>query len=60
MNEPEKQAKPMTGDLAGYHSIRAVGQRYRIIYKIEDEHVIVFVVGLGIHKEGDELSFPLL
>ena len=53
-NEPEKQGKPMNGDLMGYRSIRAVGQRYRIIYKLEEEQVVVFVVGLGIRKEGDK------
>ena len=53
-NEPEKQGKPMNGDLVGYRSVRAVGQRYRIIYKLEEEQVVVFVVGLGIRKEGDK------
>jgi mRNA interferase RelE/StbE len=32
--EPEKQGKPLKGDLKGLHSIRAVGQRYRIVYRI--------------------------
>lgn len=52
--EPEKQGKPLTDDLAGYRSIRAVGQRYRIIYKIEAEVVTVVVVALGIRKEKDK------
>jgi mRNA interferase RelE/StbE len=30
--EPELQGKPLDDDLADYRSIRAVGQRYRIIY----------------------------
>ncbi len=30
--EPEKQGKPLTGELTGYRSLRAVGQRYRVIY----------------------------
>lgn len=33
-DEPEKQGKPLTGDLKGLHSVRAVGQRYRIVYRI--------------------------
>lgn len=53
-SEPEKQGKAMTDELAGYRSIRAVAQRYRIIYKLEAEQVVVFVVGLGIRKEGDK------
>lgn len=32
----------------------ADGQRYRIIYKVEDERVMVLVVALGIRKEGDK------
>jgi mRNA interferase RelE/StbE len=53
-NEPEKQGKPLTDELAGYRSIRAAGQRYRIIYKIEEERVLVLVVMVGIRKEGDK------
>ncbi len=52
--EPEKQGKPMTGDLAGYRSLRAVGQRYRILYSVESEEVIVLVVALGIRKDDDK------
>ena len=53
-NDPEKQGKPMIDELRGYRSIRAVGQRYRILYKVEAERVIVVVVALGIRKEGDK------
>lgn len=53
-NEPEKQGKELGGDLDGYRSIRAVGQRYRIIYRIDGEKVIVVVVAVGIRKEGDK------
>lgn len=52
--EPEKQGKPLIGDLAGFRSIRAVGQRYRVLYKIEAKKVIVSIVALGIRKEGDK------
>jgi len=50
--EPEKQGKALLGELAGYRSIRAVGQRYRIIYKVEKARVIVIVVAVGLRKEG--------
>ena len=50
--EPEKQGKPLTGELSGYRSLRAVGQRYRIIYRIEKEKVLVIVLAVGIRKEG--------
>ena len=50
--EPEEQGKPLTGELTGYRSLRAVGQRYRIIYRIEEGKVLVLVMALGIRKEG--------
>ena|SRR5712691_3436493 len=52
--EPDKQGKPMREELIGYRSIRAVGQRYRILYAVEDQKVIVIVVALGIRKQGDK------
>ena len=42
--EPEKQGKPMDKELSGYRSIRAVGQCYRIIYKVEEEKITILVV----------------
>ncbi len=52
--EPEKQGKALTDDFTGYRSLRAAGQRYRIIYKIQDEKVIVVVVAVGIRREGSK------
>ncbi len=52
--EPDKQGKPMIEELAGYRSLRAVGQRYRILYKVQEQQVIVHIVALGIRKEGDK------
>lgn len=37
-NSPEMQGKPLSGDLAGLRSVRAVGQRYRIVYELDDAH----------------------
>jgi mRNA interferase RelE/StbE len=51
--DPEKKGKPLAAELDGYHSVRAVGQRYRIIYRIDNEKVIVLVVAAGIRREGD-------
>lgn len=34
-NSPEQQGKPLVRELVGFRSVRAVGQRYRIIYKID-------------------------
>ena len=52
--EPFQQGKPMTGDLMGYRSLRAVGQRYRILYRVERTRVLVHIVAIGIRKEGDK------
>ena len=52
--EPEKQGKALLGELTGFRSIRAVGQRYRVIYKVTPEEILVVVVAAGIRKEGDK------
>jgi len=51
---PEQIGKPLVGELAAYRSLRVAGQRYRVIYRIEKQRVIVLVVALGIRKEGDK------
>ena len=51
--QPEKQGRALIADLAGFRSVRAVGQRYRIVYRVDQGQVVVAVVGLGIRKEGD-------
>ena len=53
-DSPDKQGKPLTADLTGLLSHRAVGQRYRIIYRIDQDRVIVLVVAVGLRKEGDK------
>ena len=52
-NDPEGQGKPLRNELSGLLSLRAIGQRYRIIYKVVNEQVIVVVVAVGICREGD-------
>lgn len=52
--EPEKQGKALTGDLAGYRSIRSAGQRYRVVYQIHKDSSTVEVLVLGIRKEGSK------
>ena len=52
--EPEKYGKPLRGSLSGFYAVRTAGQRYRIIYLIEDQEVVVLIVGVGIRKEGDK------
>jgi mRNA interferase RelE/StbE len=52
--EPEKQGKALLGELTGFRSVRAVGQRYRVIYKVTPEEILVVIVAAGIRKEGDK------
>ncbi len=49
-----KQGKALVGRLKGYRSIRALGQRYRIVYRVDKSKIIVVIVGAGIRKEGDK------
>ena len=41
-------------NLLGFRNVRAVGQLYRIVYKVEQEQVLVLVVGIGRRKDGDK------
>jgi len=52
--DPEKQGKALIDNLSGFRSIRAVGQRYRIVYRVEQEQVLVLVVAIGRRKDGDK------
>jgi mRNA interferase RelE/StbE len=44
---PEQQSKQLIGELAGFRSVRAVGQRYRIVYRVERHEIIVLIVAVG-------------
>ena len=50
--DPEHQGQALRAELRGYRSIRAAGQRYRIVYKVGDESVTVYIVAVGIRKQG--------
>ena len=50
--EPEKQGKPLRGLLAGFWSARAAGQRYRVVYRVNNNQKQVLVYFVGIRKEG--------
>lgn len=51
---PEQQGQPLVGELAGFRSVRAVGQRYRIIYyRVARREVVVIIVAVGRRKHGD-------
>jgi len=52
VEDPEKQGKSLLGELSGFRSIRAVGQRYRIIYQIRGNDIVVVIVAVGIRRDG--------
>ncbi len=52
-DSPEVKGKALTGELSGFRSLRAAGQRFRILYTVEQQTVIVYVVAVGLRKEGD-------
>ena len=51
--EPKKLGKPLRGWLTGFLSLRTAGQRYRVIYKVDDEKKRILVYLVGIRKEGN-------
>lgn len=53
-DDPEKQGKLLGDGLFELRSVRAVKERYRIIYRIKKEEIIVLIVAIGIRKEGDK------
>jgi mRNA interferase RelE/StbE len=50
--DPELQGKALLGELKGYRSLRAAGQRYRFVYRVHQAHVEVLVVAVGRRTEG--------
>ncbi len=51
--DPALQGKPMREELTGYRSLRAVGQRYRILYQVDESRRTVWIKAVGMRKEGD-------
>jgi len=50
--DPDLQGKPLLGELKGFRSVRAAGQRFRIIYRVRQAQVEVLVVAVGPRREG--------
>ena len=53
-DDPDKQGKALAGELTGYRSVRAVGQRYRIIFEVKRQEAEVVVLGVGLRRQGDK------
>jgi mRNA interferase RelE/StbE len=51
--EPLLSGKPLRGPLKEFRTIRAAGQRYRIIYKVLEKEIVVVIIAVGLRKEGD-------
>lgn len=52
--EPLKQGKPLKGVLVNFRTVRAAGQRYRIVYQVAAQAGQVVIVVIGIRKAGDK------
>ncbi|MBI2001264.1 MAG: type II toxin-antitoxin system RelE/ParE family toxin [candidate division NC10 bacterium] len=50
--DPDLHGKPLLGELTGLRGVRAVAQRYRIIYRVHQDRVEVLVVAIGLRREG--------
>jgi mRNA interferase RelE/StbE len=53
-HDPEKQGEPLLAELAGCRSVKAVGKRYRILYQVERDQIVVYIVLVGLRKDGDK------
>ena len=53
-NSPEQQGRALIGELAGCRSVRTVGQRHRIVYRVERREVVVLIVAVGRRRSGDK------
>jgi len=47
--KPKEFGKPLAGDLKGYWKLR-IGE-YRVIYEIEEEKVLVYVIVVGYRRD---------
>lgn len=53
--EPEKQGKPLRDELIGLRGLRAVGQRYRIIYEIDEPSVFIRLAWIRKEKSRNDV-----
>ncbi len=58
--DPLKQGKALGAELTDCYSIRAVGQRYRIIYSLDGEKILILIVAVGIRREGSKTDIYAL
>jgi mRNA interferase RelE/StbE len=58
--DPLKQGKSLGAELTDLYSVRAAGQRYRIIYSLDGEKILILIVGVGIRREGSKTDIYAL
>lgn len=58
--DPIKQGKALGAELTDLYSVRAAGQRYRIIYSLDGEKILILIVGVGIRREGSKTDIYAL
>jgi len=49
-SEPHR-GKPLRGRLSGFRSIRAARNHYRVIYRLEEQVITIYVVAIGLREE---------
>lgn len=49
---PKSIGKPLIGELARCYSLRVAAQRYRVIYTVADDTLVVLVIAIGIRQAG--------
>ena len=59
-NDPDKQGEPLANNLEGYRSVRAANERFRIIYRIKVEELVVSVEFVGLRREGSKSDVYVL
>jgi mRNA interferase RelE/StbE len=52
-DEPDQQGKMLVKELSGFRSVHTAG-RYRIIYNVDKQTVIIHILSVGIRKQGDK------
>jgi mRNA interferase RelE/StbE len=50
----------LTNELAGLRRVRAAGQRYRIIYRVDAKQIVVLVLTVDLGREGDRADIYAL
>ncbi|MBI4236995.1 MAG: type II toxin-antitoxin system RelE/ParE family toxin [Deltaproteobacteria bacterium] len=52
--DPQRKGAPLRGELQGLLSHHCLGNRFRIIYRVDAARRVVTILSLGIRKAGDK------